>query len=232
MTPGLVPATGAILDEILDETHPVWGEGLDRAGYARYNLAQLGTPWGRSHLHRVALIEGGRWVSTAKRYDLRARLRGREVGVLGIGAVFTRPEARRRGAASEVLRRLMDAGAADGASLALLFSEIGTGYYQRFGFRPVPVTQLVLTVADARRATASPAIAMRSGEPRDLPAIAEMNERQTAGSPFSLVRSPEYVAFAIAKKRLLAACGPRGRREVEFFVVEEGGRAAAYVVVL
>jgi hypothetical protein len=153
------------------------------------------------------------------------------VKALGIGALFTRPDMRRRGAAAELLRRLMAAAEADGASLALLFSEIGTSYYERFGFRTVPVTQAVLDLG-GRPAAAPPAIPMRSGDSGDLVAIAEMNERQAAAFPFSLVRSPEYVGFAIAKKRLLAASGRPGHRELRFFVVEEGGRAAAYAVVL
>lgn len=221
-----------MLEEILDATHPVWGEGLDRASYARFNGAQLRTAWGGSCLRRVALLdEDGRWICTAKRYDLRVRVRGEEVAALGIGALFTRPDARRRGAAAALLRALMAEGAAEGARVALLFSEIGTRYYERFGFRAITVTQTVLDLA-SRRAPAPPAIPMRSGEAGDLPAIAEMNLRQAEGFPFTLVRSPDYIAFAIAKKRLLAASGPPGHRQVEFFVVEEGGRAAAYLVLL
>ena len=221
-----------MLEEILDATHPVWGEGLDRAAYARYNAAQLKTAWGRSHLRRVALLdEDGTWVSTAKRYDLRVRVAGEEVPAVGIGALFTRPDARRRGAAGELLRSLMAGAEADGARLAILFSEIGTRYYERFGFRPVPVSQGVLDL-ERGRPPAPPAIPMRSGDKGDLASIAEMNAAQAAGFPFTLARSPEYVAFAIAKKRLLAASGPPGARSVEFFVVEEGGRAAAYAVVL
>ena len=169
-------------------------------------------------------------MSTAKRYDLRVRAGGREVPAIGIGALFTRPDARRRGAAGALLRALLAQGEAEGASLALLFSEIGTRYYERFGFRAVPVMQAVLDLKDAR-APAPPAIPMRSGEAGDFPAIAEMNAKQAEGLPFTLARSPEYVGFAIARKRLLAASGAPGHREVGFFVVEEGGRAAAYAVV-
>lgn len=228
--PLVVATTGAILESILDLTHPVWGEGLDRASYARYNAAQLKTPWGESNLRRVALLdEHGGWISTAKRYRLRVRVNGTEVPAVGIGALFTRPDARRRGAAGELLRALMAEAEAEGARLALLFSEIGTRYYERFGFRAVPVTQ---TVLDLKRTATPPAIAMRSGEADDLASIAEMNGTQAEGFSFALSRSPEYIAFAITKKRLLAASGLPGHRGVEFFVVEEGGRAAAYAVVL
>ena len=80
--------------------------------------------------------------------------------------------------------------------------------------------------------TRPPGIAMRSGEPRDLAAVAEMNGMQAEGFRFTLLRDAEYVGYAHAKKRLLAACGRPGHRQVEFLVVEEGGRAAAYLVVL
>jgi predicted N-acetyltransferase YhbS len=240
----VVPASGEILEDILDKTHPVWGEGLDRSAYARYNAAQLKTPWGSRHLARVALVDGARWLSTAKRYRMRVSLRGRELDALGIGAVFTPPNLRRRGFAAELVNRLLSEAASDGASLALLFSEIDPRYYEQFGFRSLPITQLVLDVSPGRErrlrrrlqeadiAHAPPAIPLRSGEPGDAPAVAEMNAIQASGFAFHLVRSPEYGNFALAKKRLLAASSAPGAREVEFLAVEEGGRAAGYVVVL
>jgi GNAT superfamily N-acetyltransferase len=225
--PFLAPASPVQLGEILDQTFPLWGEGLDRAAYGRFNDAQRRTPWGAEHLDRLVLSDGRRWLSTAKRYRLRARLDGDEVGVLGIGAVFTPPLLRRRGYAAEIVRRMLDQAEGEGIGLALLFSEIGTSYYRSLGFRPVPLTQLRLAVAPLGGPAAIP---MRSGEARDLAAVAEMNERQAGGFRFSLRRGPEYIGYAIAKKRLLAACGPAGRRKVEFLVVEEGGRAAGYLV--
>jgi hypothetical protein len=73
---------------------------------------------------------------------------------------------------------------------------------------------------------------MRSGESRDLDSICELNRRQVEDFRFSTARDAEYVAYTIAKKRLLAASGAPGRRKVEFLAVEEGGRASAYLVLL
>jgi hypothetical protein len=225
----LSPASPADLEEILDASHPVWGEGLDRASYGRYNEAQRRTAWGAGHLERLVLTNGRRWLSTAKRYDLRARLDGRDLRVLGIGAVFTPPELRGRGHAADLVRRLLDQAEGEGFALALLFSEIGPDYYATLGFQPVPLTQFRLRIAPPGGPVAIP---VRSGEARDIAAIAEMNGRQAEGFRFALLRDPAYIAFAIAKKRLLAASGPPGHRRVEFLVVEEGGRAAAYLVLL
>ncbi len=225
----VVPATGGLLERILDETFPIWGEGLDRAGYGRYNRAQLGTPWGSTHLRRVALVDEGRLLATAKRYELSGRVDGQPVKMLGLGAVFT-PEAERgRGHAGTLLRRLLDEAAADGFGLALLFSEIDPHYYERLGFRRLAVNQVSLSVRPGTRKGA-PMIPLRSGDVGDLAALVEMNATQGAGYRLSLTRDADYIRQAIAKKRLLAACGRPGHRTVEFLVVEEGGRAAAYGV--
>jgi GNAT superfamily N-acetyltransferase len=232
MQPKVVVASGGLLEQILDQTFPVWGEGLTREGYGRYNRAQLSTTWGAASLRRLALVNGeGRPLASAKRYDLLTRLDGEPVKTLGLGAVFT-PEAHRgHGYAGELLRQMMDAAAAEGYGLAMLFSEIAPRYYERLGFRRIPTNQVTLAVGPGRR-PGPLAISMRSGDLRDVPALVEMNASAGEGCRFALVRDADYVGWAITKKRLLAASGPSGHRRVEFFVVEEGGRAAAYVVLL
>ncbi len=227
----VVAADGDLLERILDVTHPVWGEGLSREAYGQYNRAQLATPWGAAHLQRVALVDGRRLLATAKRYDLALRIDGQIVRTMGLGAVFTPKPSRGRGHGVELLRRLIGAAADEGFGQALLFSEIDPRYYEHLGFHRLPITQLVLAVREGTR-PGPPAIPMRSGEPGDIPSIVEMNEAQTSGCRFALARDAEYVRHAMTKKRLLAACGEAGLRKVEFFVVEEGGRAAAYVVLL
>src|SRR5262245_10102385 len=116
----LALADGPILRAILDETYDIWGEGLTPAAYERYWAAQLATPWGRTRLRRFALVEGGNVIASAKQYDFAATLDGQSIRVLGLGAVFTQRAARRRGAAKEVIERLLERGERDGADLALL----------------------------------------------------------------------------------------------------------------
>ena len=52
--PTLTRAEGPVLELILDETFPLWGDGLSRTDYERFNRAQTLTPWGSAHLERVA----------------------------------------------------------------------------------------------------------------------------------------------------------------------------------
>ena len=120
----VVPAVGPVLEQVLDDTHPLWHDGLSREHYAKQWAAQLKTPWGRQHLDRVALVDGPHVLCSAKRYDLSLRIDGRIRRVLGIGAVFTAPAHRGRGCARELLTRMLDTAVTEGQEFALLFSEI------------------------------------------------------------------------------------------------------------
>jgi GNAT superfamily N-acetyltransferase len=224
----LVVAEGALLDHILDLTFPIWNEGLTRAAYGQWNLAQTKTAWGRDHLHRFALLDdSGNLLATAKRYRHDVRLDGRDGWMAGFGAVFTRESARGRGHATRLLEMLIDRERKDGALLASLFSEIGDEFYERLGFRTVPVDEVTVTV---KRKDGSPAMLVRSGEERDLANLSAMHATRTAGARFALRREPTLVGYALSKKRLLAGLGPPGLRQLEFFVAEEGASAVAYVV--
>src|SRR6185295_6239788 len=169
----LVPAEGRFLDQILDATYEIWHEGLSRTAYARYYAAQRATAWGRSHLDRVALIDGGTAIASAKRYLFDATLDGVRLHAIGLGAIFTDPAHRRAGAARELVERILETAAAAGIDLALLFSEIGADYYARLGFTAIDAHDVELGVAESSRHGA-PMTMVRAGEERDLADIVSM----------------------------------------------------------
>jgi GNAT superfamily N-acetyltransferase len=224
----VVPATGSVLEQVLDDTFSLWNDGLSREHYGKFWAAQLKTPWGQSHLDRVALIDGPHVMCSAKRYDLSLRLDGRNRRALGIGAVFTPPAHRGRGCARELLTRMLDTAVTEGQEFAMLFSEIAPAFYEQLDFVPVPLLESTIEV-DQKRGGA-PAMLVRSGEERDLPAIVELSAARSAAARLALDRSEDFVRFGIAKKRLLSGLGPMGRRNTEFLVVEEGHQAVAYLV--
>ena len=224
----LVPATGLILDRILDDTFPMWHDGLSRGAYGRFWAGQIKTPWGRAHLDRMALVDGHRVLSSAKRYDLSLRIDGRIRRVLGIGAVFTPPPYRGRDAARDLLSRLLEAAVAEGHEFAMLFSEIAPAFYERLDFVPVPLVEWTLEV-DQKRGGA-PAVLVRAGDDRDLPSIVEMGAARAAAARLALDRSEDFIRFGISKKRLMSGLGRAGLRETEFLVAEEGHQAVAYLV--
>src|ERR1051326_978000 len=162
----LVVAEGHILEQILDATFPLWSEGLTRDAYAKWNAAQMRTPWGKQHLQRFALVdERGRWVASAKRYRHSVRLDGVNGTMCGIGAVFTREDERGRGYGAAIVEQLVAHARDEGALVAGLFSEIGDRFYQRLGFETVPMDEVDVQVV---RKDGAPAMLVRAGEERDL----------------------------------------------------------------
>jgi GNAT superfamily N-acetyltransferase len=226
----LVEAEGAILERILDDTYSIWHDGLSRPAYGRFYAAQVRTPWGRIHLRRLALVDGDDVLASAKLYTFDAVLDGKPIAVAGIGAVFTSPASRGRGAARELMERLLERAAADGADLALLFSEIGPDYYARLGFDPIATADKRLRVTESTRYGA-PMTMVRGGDDRDLADIASMGHTRAEPFRFHLARDRDFIHFAIARKRLLAGFAPLGQRSAQFFIAEEGASAAAYVVI-
>jgi len=224
----LVPAAGDALERVLDESHDLWSDGLSRRAYDRFNVAQTSTPWGSKHLRRVALVDDhDRVLSSAKRYDFHARLDGREIGMVGIGAVFTPPGARGRGHARHVVEHILAAASADGAELALLFSEIAPAYYAAMGFVAVPRRQLVIRTKEKPGA---PMVLVRAGEARDIPAVTALATAMDERHRFSLVHTEDLIGFSLSKKRLLAGFLPPGLLSVEFYIVEEGAGAVAFAI--
>jgi len=224
----LIPADGRILEQIFDESHDIWSDGLARPAYERYNAAQMRTPWGSHNLRRLALVDdGGGLLSSAKRYDLRATLDGRQISVVGIGAVFTPPAARGRGHAQELVETILSDASRDGADLALLFSEIDPAYYERMGFVGVPRHELVVRPKDARGA---PMVLVRAAEERDIPAVTQLARSMVRDHHFSLVHDEPFVRYGLSKKRLLAGFLRPGILSVEFHIVEEGAGAVAFAI--
>lgn len=223
----LVPATGHYLRQILSENYPLWHDGLSFDAYLKFWDAQLRTPWGSTHLDRVAMVERGEVVCSAKRYDLSARFDGRIRRVVGIGAVFTSPAHRGRGAARRLLDAILETAVAEGYEFAMLFSEIDPSFYERLDFVPVPLLETRIEVT-LRGGT--PAMLVRGGDERDIPAMVEMSATRSAPFRLALDRSEDWIRYGIAKRRLLAGLGPRGLRQVEFLVTEEGHQAVAYIV--
>ena len=226
----LVLAEGPLLSAILEQTYSIWCEGLTPAAYERFYTAQLATPWGRDHLRRFALVDRGEVIASAKEYIFDAVVSGQRIRIVGLGAVFTNPAHRGRGAAADLIERMLTKAATEGADLALLFSEIGADYYARLGFSPIAIKEVVLRVTESARHGA-PATLARAATDGDLAGIVAMGEARAETFRFHLNRDRDLVQYATSKKRLLAGLGPAGLRGLEFFVAEEGASPAAYVAI-
>lgn len=221
-------AHAPVLARIMEATYPIWNEGLSFDGYVRWNLVQGKTPWGTAHLSRVALMDDDTVLASAKWYDIEARLDGKPVRILGIGAVFTPAAERGRGRAPELLAQMMAKAAGEGYDAAVLFSEIGAEYYERLGFAVIPRDTLTLDVIQKKGA---PASLVRAGNETDLRHLAELHEISDAFARFSPRRTQDLIHFAVQKRRTMSALAPLGTRTTEFYVSEEGNHAVAYVLI-
>jgi hypothetical protein len=83
---------------------------------------------------------------------------------------------------------------------------------------------------DVKRKDGAPAMLVRAGEERDLPALVALHETRSANATFCASSQP--VARPVRARQEAAARGawPAGLRQIEFFVAEEGASAVAYVL--
>jgi GNAT superfamily N-acetyltransferase len=225
----IVQAEGAVLSRILDVRHRLWPEGLSRLALDRRDAAERKMAWSCDHQRRVALVQDGEWLASAKRYRLAGVLDERPVAICGIGSVFAEPMHRGHGHAWALVDALLTEARDEGADLALLFGHADSSWIRRPGFQAIPITEVELTVAQSPRHGA-PMMLVRGGEERDLAAIAEMGRLRAAPFRFHLDRDVDAVRHAIARKRLRAGLAAPGAHQLAFFIAEEGITAAAYVV--
>lgn len=148
--------------------------------------------------------------------------RGEPVRVGGVAAVATRPDARRRGHARELLVLAADAMRADGCAWSLLFT--GTPeVYSSLGWRPFPVYHRTARAVAGREVPG-----VRLGSIADLPPL---HEAFNARRPLTAVRSAVDWAHGV-RQRLgcvfvyedtgyaAVAKGPQGLRITEMAVTE------------
>jgi len=228
----VVLADDPLIERVLDDTYPVWHEGLTRDAYSKWSRGQLRTPWGREHLQRFVLVDdAGAHVASLKRYRHPVRVDGRDGWMCGIGAVLTVPDHRGAGHAARLVEHVVEQSRREGALLAGLFSEIGTAYYERLGFSVMALDEVSVHVSPSRRA-GSPAMLVRAGDDRDMPLLAAMHAVRAKEARFAMRRDTPLIHYAIAKKRLFAGLSTPGTRQLEFFVAEEGHAVAVAYVVL
>lgn len=227
----VIRAEGAILQNII-ATAPLAASGeLSRQGFVKYEAAQAKTAWALRHRCRFALVKGNEVLASAERYDLTGRLDREVVTICGIAGVLdSGPADAGRSYGDELVEQLLEDAGRDGADLALLFRTATASSRVPDGFEVVPKSDVEVTLTESSRRGAPMAL-VRSGEDRDLAAIAAMGQARAGQYRFHLDRDGDFIKHAIARKRLLAGLGSPGIRQLEFVIAEEGITAAAYIVI-
>jgi GNAT superfamily N-acetyltransferase len=199
--PRLADAHSEHIDAIYRESYALWGAGLGFEEYRAFWTDLGATRWARQHLsYRVWIDEDGSLLSSLKLYRPRLRIQGRAGTAAGIGAVFT-PRARRgEGHASALIRAVLDEARDRGDLAALLFSDVGTGFYRALGFR-------ALTAEEAwgdlrRRAPDSPrGWSLAPMARAHLDDVIRTHDRASRDRPLAILRDRAYWEYLIERSR-------------------------------
>lgn len=233
-------ATMEQAEEVLRCSHEAWGIGMGLQDYIGLNRELLLTPWAKERYRFLVGLDGdGRIACGMKLYSLRGELQGRPVGVAGVGAVFTLRGQRGRGHARALVEAALGRARVEGHDLALLFSEIGSAYYERLGFRTLPSQEAAcmafLPVPWPKEPSwvghDDPFAAvegLRHFRREDLDRLAGLHEEATRGQLFRLLRDRprwEHLLLQADMESRLRRDGSDHR-----WVVERGGVMRAYLI--
>ena len=205
---------------------PIWGGGLSGERFQVFQRRLADAVEAKDRYRLLGWFEDGELVSGMKAYDLRGASAGKTLHLLGVGAVFTPPERRRRGHAAAMLRAAMEEWGAQGAQGAVLFSDIGARYYERLGFRVLDSRECTVDAADLPR----PAGGVRPAVSGDEPLMSRLFAAARGdGQRFALARDGWTLRFQLRRLRELARA--RGVGEPEWGLLAEGrfGEAAAMI---
>ena len=121
-------------------TFEAWGAGLTPERFFEREQRLRGHPWAQRTLSTwLWRGPGGEVLASCESFLDEARLGAQPGTAATIASVFTEPSLRGKGHAAAMLQAVVARLAEDPGCLAVtLFSEIGTGLYQRLGFFPVP----------------------------------------------------------------------------------------------
>jgi GNAT superfamily N-acetyltransferase len=166
--------------------------------------------------------DGGAPVACVQIFPRRIRLLGHSVPMGGIGSVFTHPDHRRKGLATELLGRAAAAMREAGMELSLLFSDLHD-FYGQWGWRPLALERSIL------RRTEAPPVAEESSDTLeialfdrnlDYEAVKALYGSYSAARNCTVVRQGDLwdASFALA-----------GNPREEFMVARRAGTPVAYM---
>jgi predicted N-acetyltransferase YhbS len=163
--------------------------------------------------------EGGALLSCVQIFPRPLRIAGAVVPVGGIGSVFTREDARRRGLAERLVARSCDAMRARGMPVSLLFGS--QSLYARQGYEAWPArAALLLRVPGAEAPAGPPGVAVSAFDaPADLAAVRALHARYSELLPGTVARDDALWAHSLANG---------GNPDEEFLVARAGGELVAY----
>lgn len=178
------------IEETLELQRMVFRPDEGAGALERYRTYVRDDPGYRMDQSRVLLIDG-RIVAHLRVWDREIRVRGSVLRAGGIGSVLTHPDYRGRGCARALMRNaeayMLDAG----YDVGLLFTIIGTPFYQALGWTPIPLPTFAVDLESEpgdRRSTHARALEVD----RDLDAVMAIYEHCSGSLTGPEVRPKQY----------------------------------------
>ncbi len=224
---GLRALTGDERADYFRGVHSLWGSGLEPDTFVAYQRRLANSPEAEWRFDLLGLFDGARLLSAMKAYRLEGQFEGTPMLIRGVGAVFTPPSLRRHGYAEKMMRLSLARFASEGSQAALLFSDIGTRYYEKVGFR-------VLESADCKvDASLFPkGRGARAAAPGDEMRISQALARHRANSAgLTLLRDGWSLRFQLRRLRELARARDVGEPDWGMVVDGPGNSASAAAMI-
>ena len=197
--PRLVVPDREQVRSILNDSYALWGAGLSLSDYQEMWSELAESRWGREcYAWRAWTDDDGRVTSSLKLYRPLLRVEDRTARACVIGAVYTPRSCRRRGHAAALIRAVLEEAAARGDDVGLLFTDIGTEYYARLGFAPLPCEDALGSLAGAA-ARAPRGVALRPMRAGDLEDVARAHAAASADRRLAVVRDRAHWEFLMLR---------------------------------
>jgi predicted N-acetyltransferase YhbS len=227
----LTDADDAQIETVLEGTHALWSDGLDRGAYLAFVRALRQTAWGRRGGYRFVVMpdEAGRILCAMKLYRFEARAGGRPITVGGVGALFTPPDRRGRGHAARLLERAHEEMAARGDAASLLHSEIGDAYYARLGYRRLDPDAARLQVPETGAAVGAAGHLRRLGPGESPDILRRLRDTEDGQAPFALTHDEAYREYLLMRAEIPSTHLGERRWQSRLVVDERGGEVRGYL---
>ena len=226
----LVVARKDQVDAIYRESHAVWGAGLTPSAYRELWEDVSHTPWARRWARFYVLLDDREAIlSSLKLYRPLVRYRGVTARCSVLSAIFTPRHQRKQGHARRLVESALDAAGAEGASLALLFSDIGEAYYRSMGFKALPAEEQSAPLRQAARFD-DEGWTLRPMEDRDLGDVADAHDAFVRGRPLGIVRDAEHWQFLLTRSARFFARLSDEQIDHRFRVATYRGSFAGYLM--
>jgi predicted N-acetyltransferase YhbS len=219
------------LEAIYRESYALWGSGLTLEDYTGLWHDLTRTKWGARHAGFYVWVDDrGRVLSSVKLYHPQVRAAGHTSRATVIGALFTPAALRRRGHASDLLRTVLSRARERDDRIALLFSDIGTGYYAAFGFRALPAEEdRAALPADS---SAPPGWSLRPMSEGDMGSVRAAHHDSCLTRPLAVIRDDDHWQFLDARTTGFFERLKDGRVWPRRQIALDHGRFAGYLLTI